>query len=113
MVGGCIIGRRNTIQFRMSSKGHGDLMVSLHALHAHQSKLPGNFDMQGVVLGVPRTHANQFTPSPTVFNGEKEASSRHDDFPPQSWIETRASAPYPGKHLVSWGVKNANFVHVF
>jgi hypothetical protein len=41
-------------------------MVSLHALHAYQSKLPGNFGMQGVPLGDPRTHANQIPPSARI-----------------------------------------------
>ena len=42
----------------------------MHALHAYQSKLPGNFGMQGVVFGDPRTHANQF--------GEWRAPSKRD-----------------------------------
>jgi hypothetical protein len=35
-------------------------MASLHALHAHQSRIAGQIGMQGVALGVPRMHANQF-----------------------------------------------------
>jgi hypothetical protein len=30
-----------------------DVGFSLHALHAYQSELPGNFDMQGVAFGDP------------------------------------------------------------
>jgi hypothetical protein len=42
--------------------------VHMHARHAYQPKLPGNFGMQGVAFGVafgvPCTHANQFRPDP-------------------------------------------------